>query len=127
MNGSCRSGSRRFSCRFSPGNKIGASPLLLLTVSLGSGHTRRLPEDYHVTSRYWKYRFHALVCELGDADDARVGIFLRRTRRTKERARHHDAEFRLDGLDHGAVVGLRFLALFLRRSEKRHGSLWHYR
>src|SRR6266478_1927657 len=81
------------SCRFSPGNEIGASPLLLLTVSSGSGHTRRLPEDYHVTSRYWKYRFHAPVCEPGDADDARVGILLWRTRRTKERARHHDAKF----------------------------------
>src|SRR5713101_1573817 len=108
-------------------NEIAASPLLVLTISSGSGHTRRLPEDYHVTSRYWKYCLHAPVREPGDVDDARAGIFLRRARWTKERARHYDAEFRLNGLDHGVVVGLRILALFFRRSENRHGFLWHYR
>src|SRR6266480_5652234 len=100
---------------------------LLLTISSGSDHNRRLTEDYHVTSRYWKYRFYALVREPGDVDDAGAGIFLRRARWPKERARHHDAEFRLDGLDHGVVVGLRVFALFLRRSEERHGFLWHHR
>src|SRR5713226_3237055 len=110
---------------FLPG--IAASPLLVLTISSVSCHTRRLPEDYHVTSRYWKYCLHAPVREPGDVDDARAGIFLRRARWTKERARHHDAEFHLDGLDHGAVVGLRILALLLRRPENRHGFLWHYR
>jgi hypothetical protein len=42
---------------------------------------------------------------------------------TKERARHHDAKFRLDGLDYGLVVGLRILNLFLRRSKERHRFL----
>src|SRR5713101_8951529 len=108
-------------------NEIAASPLLVLTISSGSGHTRRLPEDYHVTSRYWKYCLHAPVREPGDVDDARAGIFLRRARWTKERARHHDAELRLDGLDHGVVVGLRVLALFFRRSEERRGLFRNHR
>src|SRR5207248_37695 len=40
---------------------------------------------------------------------------------------HHDAELRLDGLDHCVVVGLRIFALFLRRSEERHGLFWNHR
>ena len=81
----------------------------------------------NATSRYWQYRLHAAVRQPGDVDDAGAGILLWRARRTKERARHHDAELRLDGLDHGVVVGLRILALFLRRSEERHGLFRHHR
>src|SRR2546426_5666960 len=110
---------------FLPG--IAASPLLVLTISSGSGHTRRLPEDYHVTSRYWKYCLHAPVREPGDVDDARAGIFLRRARWAKERAPPHDAEFCLDGVGHRVVGGPRVLPLFFPRSEERHGFLLHFR
>src|SRR5437016_6447393 len=75
----------------------------------------------NVTSRYWQYRLHAPVREPGDADDAGAGIFLRRTRRSKECAGHHDAELRFDGMDHGPMVGLWILGLLLGRSQERHG------
>ena len=81
----------------------------------------------NATSRYWQYRLHASVREFGDADDAGAGILLWRTRRTKECARDHDAELRLDGLDHCVVVGLRIFALFLRRSEERHRLFRNHR
>src|SRR6202040_4331272 len=74
-----------------------------------------------------QYRFYASVRQLGNVDDARAGILLWWTGRTKERGCHHDAELRLDGLDYGLVVGLRIFALLFGRSEERHGFLWCHR
>src|SRR5256885_16485555 len=84
----------------------GGGARLLLTISWGSGHNRRLTEDYHVTSRYWKYRFYALVREPGDVDDAWAGIFLRRGGWAEERGRHHDAKFCFGGVGLRGVLGL---------------------
>src|SRR4051812_42709817 len=92
---------------------------------LTSAHSPPTGGQHHVTSRYWKHRFHAPLREPRDADDAGTGFLLRRTRRTKERPGHHDAKFRLDGLDDGPVVGFRILALLFGRPEKRHRFSWN--
>src|SRR5437773_10176487 len=83
--------------------------------------------DNYVASRYWEHRLHAPLREPGDVNDAGAGVLLRRARRTKKCAGHHDAELRLDGLDHGLVVGLWILDVLLGRSEKRDGFFWNHR
>ena len=45
----------------------------------------------------------------------------------QERARDHDPELRVHGLDDRALVGVRLLALLQRRPEERHGLLRHHR
>src|SRR5205823_11016670 len=100
---------------------------LLDASALTSQYSRPNGRITNVTSRYWQYRLHAPLREPGDVDDAGACFLLRRTRRTKERPRHHDAKLCLDGLDHGPLVGLRILGLFVGRSHKRHGCFWHHR
>src|SRR2546423_13606155 len=93
-----------------------------LTLLPSRPNTRRLTGGTtHVTSRYWQHCLHAPVRQPGHVDDTGAGLFLRRTCWKEERPRHHDAKLRLDGLDHGVVVGLRIFALLLGRSKERHG------
>ena len=54
------------------------------------------------------------------ADDAWLGILLRRTRRTQECAGHHDPEFCLHGMDDSNLVSVRLFAVFQRRLARHH-------
>ena len=49
-------------------------------------------------------RFHASMHQPSHADDTGSRIFLWRSGRAQERARHHDSELCLDGLDDGDLV-----------------------
>src|ERR1035441_1436929 len=77
----------------------------------------------YAASRYWQYRVHDFMHQPGHADDTRPRIFLWRSGRAEECARHHDSEFCLDGLDDGDLVFIRLFAVFQRRLAWGHRQL----